>query len=58
MPFELEKPAYCSMCDPTPDGPNICSPYDRLTWAIYHFSYCPYCGRYLNNVHNREEETQ
>ena len=47
MPFELEKPTYCNMCDPTPDGPSICSPYDRLTWAVYHFSYCPYCGRFL-----------
>lgn len=54
MPFDLEKPTYCSMCDPTPDGPNICSPLDRLTWAIWHFKFCPYCGRQLPK---REQNT-
>lgn len=47
MPFDIEKPVYCSMCDPTPDGLNICSPLDRLSWAIWHFNYCPCCGRQL-----------
>ena len=47
MPFDLEKPTYCSKCDPTPDGPNICSPLDRLTGSIWNFNFCPYCGRQL-----------
>ena len=54
MPFDLEKPTECPACSTIPDGKNICSPYDRLTWAIYNFNYCPYCGRQLPK---REQNT-
>ena len=30
MPFDLEKPTYCSKCDPHRERDNVLSPYERL----------------------------
>lgn len=51
MAFEMEVTTKsCPACDTTRPAENICSPYDRLTWAVYNFNYCPYCGRDLHSV--------
>lgn len=49
MTFDLEKPTYCSKCDPHRERDNILSPYERLI-SCFNFNYCPICGRQLQKV--------
>ena len=55
MTFELEKPTYCSKCDPHRERDNILSPYERLI-ICFNFNYCPICGRQLQS--NRATQTK
>lgn len=49
MPFDLEKPTYCSKCDPHKERDNVLSPYERLI-ICFNFNYCPICGRQLQTT--------
>lgn len=50
MTFDLEKPTYCSKCDPHRERDNVLSPYERLI-ICFNFNYCPICGRQLQTYY-------